>query len=99
MDEIEQRLTAAMTARTDLVTEESLGDNELPAREPRRWPVLVAAVAAVVTVAGVVVGLNWPRADPPAGPSPLPPPPTGVEESGPPTTSQPELVKSRSPYT
>jgi hypothetical protein len=96
MDEIEQRLTAAMTARADLVTEGSLGENELPAREPRRWPALAAAAAAVVTVAGVVVGLNWPRSDPPADP---PPPPTRVTNTPTPLTPtrQPESLVQEVP--
>lgn len=91
MDEIEQRLAAAMTARAELVTEESLPENVLPAREPRRWPALVAAAAVVLTVAGIVVGVNWPRADPPADPGPPP-----VTNTVPPT-KEPVVIPSESP--
>jgi hypothetical protein len=93
MDEIEQRLTAAMTARAELVTEESLGDDELPAARPRRWPVLVAAAAVVIAVAGIVAGTNWPRAEPPA--NRVPPP--AVTNTGETTTPSPPPTTGSSP--
>jgi hypothetical protein len=82
MDEVEQRLIDAMIARAELVTEESLRDNELPVREPRRWPALAAAAAVVLAVAGIVVGLSWRRAEPPTYPAP---PPTRVTDTESPT--------------
>ena len=89
MDELERRLTAAMNARADLVTEESF-TVEAPPVATRRWPVLVAAAASVLVVAGVIAASSWHRAEPPADPTPPPavtstePPPSAPSGEAPP---------------
>lgn len=80
MNDIEQRLSSALNARAELVTEESLGE---PAGTPRRkWPTLVAAAATVVAIAGAIAASSLER----TGPEPIGMPPP-LETSAPETTT------------
>lgn len=62
MNDIEQRLTSALTARAELVTEESLGEPAgTPPERTRKWPTLVAAAATVVAIAGAIASSSLER--------------------------------------
>lgn len=92
MTPLEDRLSAEMTAESELIEPASIPALRLPAQRPRplsrsrrrgplRWPAWMTALAAAAAVTAVIVGI-FAVANTVSGPGPKPPATGGVSYSG-----------------